>query len=456
MSWNLTTRKIQYLLAVLVLFAALVLPDGQARTASKSSCQPHRPMWVTSGPYPPMVHPVRVGIATRAPMARIAVWAPGWVFVDNQPMMPLKPQVQYVITSGKLQELSTGQSFPLPRDRRTQIAARDAMGNYAVWANNRWWRGSLEIICIGNSVTVVNLLDLEDYLQGVVPSEMPASWHPEALKSQAVAARSYAWAHLAQNNGSKWFRSEGYDLVPDVRDQAYKGLAAEAPSTRLAVYHTQGVILRDSGRVKPGFYRATVGDYYENLNIRKKSVPAATLERLTGVKNIVGVTVKRWDTNLNAHTIQVMGAKSKPIEVYGVALAKMIGLSTAGILDIHEEGSNWVFTCRGPGNGARGLSQHGANALAKNGWRYEQILQHYYQDSDGQLRLEFIDGYSRAAAAASYAAAAQAFYRRYAPPPQQQPPQQQSSTASNASNSSNSSNGSNVSNASNGSNDSSD
>ncbi|HEY9871414.1 MAG TPA: hypothetical protein V6D08_19810, partial [Candidatus Obscuribacterales bacterium] len=92
---------------------------------------------------------------------------------------------------------------------------------------------------------------------------------------------------------------------------------------------------------------------------------------------------------------QVMGQK-KNREVYGVALAKMLGLQTAGILDVHEEGPNWVFTYRGPGNGARGLSQHGANMLANNGWQYHQILQQYYQDTDGQLRLDYVDGYRAA------------------------------------------------------------
>ncbi len=358
--------------------------------------------WPNFGPYPPMVHPVRIGIGTRAPVARIAVWAPGWVFVDNRPLMALKPQVIYQITPGRITELATGRAVSLPLDKRTQIAARDMTGTYAVWANNRWWRGSLELI-LTRGVTTINLLDLEDYLQGVVPSEMPASWQLEALKAQAVAARSYAVAHLGSGH-SKWYNSEGFDLVPDVRDQAYKGLAAEANSTRIAVYQTQGIILKDAGRIKPGFYRATVGDYYENLNIRTKAVPKATLEKLTGVSGIVGVTVKRWDANLNAHTIQVMGSKRGAKEVYGIALAKMLGLSTAGILDVKEEGNNWVFTCRGPGNGARGLSQHGANTLAKNGWRYEQILQHYYQDADGQLRLEFIDRSSYAAAAAAAAA----------------------------------------------------
>ncbi len=394
------THRFERIFAVALACLAVFWPDSVALSATKKPEIERPTSWPTFGPYPPMVHPVRIGIGTRASVARIAVWSPGWVFVDNRPLMQLKPQVIYQVSPGRITELATGRSISLPLDKRTQIAARDAMGSYTVCANNRWWRGSLELI-LTRGVTTINLLDLEDYLQGVVPSEMPASWQLEALKAQAVAARSYAVAHLGR--GSKWLGSEGFDLVPDVRDQAYKGLAAEAPSTRIAVFATQGIILKDAGKIKPGFYRATVGDYYENLNIRTKSVPKATLEKLTGVSGIAGVTVKRWDSNLNAHTIQVMGKRGAK-EVYGIALAKMLGLSTPGILDVKEDGSNWVFTCRGPGNGSRGLSQHGANSLAKNGWRYEQILQHYYQDTDGQLRLSFIDQSSYAAAVAAAAA----------------------------------------------------
>ncbi len=136
---------------------------------------------------------------------------------------------------------------------------------------------------------------------------------------------------------------------------------------------------------------------FENLNIRKSTVSQANLERVTGVKNIVGVTVRQWDATGNAVRVAIMGTKEAK-EVYGIALAKMLNFATAGILDVHEEGPNWVFTCRGPGNGARGLSQHGANKLAKGGWRFDQILQQYYQDPDGKLRLDFVHGYHGVAA----------------------------------------------------------
>lgn len=334
-------------------------------------------------PYPPMIHPIRIGLIHKASSVRVAVWTPGAVFVDGKPIFPLKAGMVYSIQPGKITELGTGASSPLPFDRRAHISAPD----YRVWANNRWWRGCLELISSSGGITLINLLDIEDYLLGVVPSEMPSSWHQEALKCQAVAARSYAWAHMG--NGSKW-KSEGYDLVPDVRDQAYKGLAAEASSTMRAVMSTRNIILKNADKVKPGFYRAWVGDDMENLNIRKSRIPEAHLEKITGIKNIVGVTVKQFLPNGNAHSITIMGAKNSR-DVDGVALARMLGFATAGILDVHDEGPTWLFTYRGPGNGARGLSQHGANMFANRGWRFDQILTQYYQDDDGKLRLGYID-----------------------------------------------------------------
>ncbi|HEY9676368.1 MAG TPA: SpoIID/LytB domain-containing protein [Drouetiella sp.] len=393
-TWQRAVFRVAVLLGIVLLTYYVLKLDAEAAKRAPANTEYDSLRSVNFAPYPPMIYPVRVGIGTRKAATRIAVWSPGAVFIDTTPIFTLQPGLVYQIANGRITEYATGRSVQLPRDKRTRIASRD----YQVWCDSKWWRGSLEIIHFGNSLTVINLLDLENYLMGVVPSEMPSSWHLEALKAQAVAARSYAYAHMGAN--SKWFRSEGYDVVPDVRDQAYKGRAAEALSTDRAIRETQGIILKDSGRVKPGFYRAWVGDAMENLNIRRKDVPTSLLEKLTGVHQIVGVTVKQMDPNMNAHSIQVMGAKNSK-EVYGIELAKRLGLSTAGILDAHENGANWTFTYRGPGNGSRGLSQHGADMLASRGWNFEQILRQYYQDNDGRLRLDYMDGYKAAAAAYS-------------------------------------------------------
>ena len=337
-------------------------------------------------PYPPLVYPTRIGLTCRSPLSHVVVWSPGALFINEKPVFTLAPQRVYSLQGGRITELASGRSYKLPQDQRAYITASD----YQVWTNNRWYEGCLELVVRGNRITVINLLDLEEYLRGVVPAEMPSTWQLEALKAQAVAARSYAYAHTG--SGSKWYRTEGYDLVPDVRDQAYKGLAVYSKSSDWAVKLTHGIVLEDSGRVKPGFYRAWVGDNFENLNMRQSTVRNTILEKITGVPNIIGVTVKQWEPNGNARSLQVIGEK-KSREVSAVAFAKMLHFSTACILDAREQGNNWLFTYRGPGNGARGLSQHGANTLAAKGWLFDQILQQYYQDPDGHLKFARMDRY---------------------------------------------------------------
>lgn len=387
---TLITMRKTFLYLLIVVLAAM--PASAAKTVSKVApkTQDSSRLFVPFGPYPrPMPHPIAVGILVRVPSAYFAIWNPGAVFVDGRPVFALKPRQAYLISGGQIVDMAGGPSFTLPVDKRSVIASADTAGEYYFWTANRWYRGSLEIINYGNVFTGVNVLDLESYLFGVVPSEMPANWHLEALKAQAVAARSYAVAHMG--SGSKWRRSEGFDVVPDVRDQAYKGLAKEALSTHQAVNSTIGQVLKDSNRVKPGFYRATVGDTREeDLNVRSRSVSSSTLEKLVGVPNIVGVTVKKWDIYGNATHLQILGQK-KNTEVSGIALAQRLGFTTAGILDVNQQGDNWVFEYRGPGNGSRGLSQHGAQKLASAGWSYFLILQQYYQDTDGILRLESIN-----------------------------------------------------------------
>ena len=97
----------------------------------------------------------------------------------------------------------------------------------------------------------MNVVGLEAYLQGVVPREMPSAWPPEALKAQAVAARSYA---LATRAGRRAF-----DLYADVRSQVYGGVAAEEPATTTAVDATAGQVVLYDGKVATTFFFSTSG-----------------------------------------------------------------------------------------------------------------------------------------------------------------------------------------------------
>jgi stage II sporulation protein D len=120
------------------------------------------------------------------------------------------------------------------------------------------YRGSLEFRPNGSGgVYTVNVVGLDDYVQGVIAAEMPSTWSAEALKAQAVAARTYA----ITTDVAGGF----YNLYPDTRSQMYRGLAAETPATDAAVAATSGQIVTYDGAPAVTYFFASSGGYTENV-----------------------------------------------------------------------------------------------------------------------------------------------------------------------------------------------
>ncbi|MBR2068164.1 MAG: SpoIID/LytB domain-containing protein [Candidatus Gastranaerophilales bacterium] len=117
----------------------------------------------------------------------------------------------------------------------------------------RWYRGDIMIYNFEGKLTIINNLPLEEYLLGVVPSEMPSKWNIEAHKAQAIAARSYAIANLNKRG------SHGYDLKDTPADQAYGGATSETPQTTHAVLSTKGEVLTYDDKIIPAYYHASSG-----------------------------------------------------------------------------------------------------------------------------------------------------------------------------------------------------
>lgn len=181
-----------------------------------------------------------------------------------------------------------------------------------VSTKGKWYRGKLMIKNIGGKLTVINDIELEDYLKGVVPSEMPPSWEFEALKAQAIAARSFALANLGKQ--AKY----GYDLKDNTEDQAYGGASAETNVTNRAVDETHGLVLTYDMKIISAYYSASAG------GMTSTSVWGGYVPYLHSVPS--------FDDNV---------AKK--------------------------------------GHGV-GMSQHGANNLAKQGYNAYQILQYFYSN----------------------------------------------------------------------------
>lgn len=132
------------------------------------------------------------------------------------------------------------------------------LGTAANGVRDGVYRGTLEIrTAVGPGLNAINALELESYVRGVVPNESPSGWPLEALRAQAVAARTYA---LASNVGGR-----GFDQYADVRSQVYRGYLSETPSTAVAVDTTRGEVVTYGGRVVVTYFFSTSGGQTEDI-----------------------------------------------------------------------------------------------------------------------------------------------------------------------------------------------
>ena len=133
-----------------------------------------------------------------------------------------------------------------------RIVIKPEAGGF-VSVKRKWYRGHFQLYNDGSGLTVINDIPIEQYLKGVVPSEMPSGWEHDAHKAQAIAARSYALANLGKRG------KYGYDLKDTPEDQAYGGASAETVHTNDAVSETEGIVLVYDGKIIPAFYSASAG-----------------------------------------------------------------------------------------------------------------------------------------------------------------------------------------------------
>jgi len=131
------------------------------------------------------------------------------------------------------------------------------LGTQANGVRNGLYRGVLEVSPSPSGVMAVNAVELESYLRGVVPAESPASWPAEALKAQAVAARTYALTTRKPVTG--------FDHYADTRSQVYNGVAAERPSTDAAIAATAGEVVTHGGKPVVTYFFSTSGGRTENV-----------------------------------------------------------------------------------------------------------------------------------------------------------------------------------------------
>jgi stage II sporulation protein D len=174
--------------------------------------------------------------------------------------MPSREVIAYASGSSKIFSTSAPVAF-----------ASEDENNSPVRFNDKPYRGRLEVFANPRgALTVVNVLSLEDYVRGVVPNELSPGSYPaiEALKAQAVAARTYAIRNRNQ------FAAQGFDLLPTTRSQVYGGLSTEQPLSTRAVEETRGIVATYQNEPINALYTSTCGGRTEDAeNIFNEATP---------------------------------------------------------------------------------------------------------------------------------------------------------------------------------------
>jgi stage II sporulation protein D len=166
------------------------------------------------------------------------------------------------------------------------------------------YRGAVEVRTEGAGVTAINVLDIDTYIRGVVAGEMPSSWPLEALKAQAVTARTYA---LATRKTSGLF-----DQYPDTRSQVYRGVTGESVRSDAAVRQTAGRILTYGGEPAVTYYFSTSGGHTENVEF--SFVGSLAKPWLIGVPDPYDTQspYHRWTVNTSAASLdRALGAPGR-------------------------------------------------------------------------------------------------------------------------------------------------
>ena len=272
-----------------------------------------------------------------------------------------------------------------------------------IYAGSKLYRGSLEVKWRAPGLMVVNTLDLEEYLYGVVPKEAPAQWEMAALRAQAVVARTYALYKRARQ------ANPDYDIAAHyVRDQHYEGYGAEHARTTRAVDDTQGLVLTCQGELIPAYYHAESAGYTENSEHVWSSANAC-LRAVKAPLNPASPYLQ-WSASVPLQDMRAALAKQgyavgvirslEPVERsatgrimqlkishragetvlrgtdFRLALGPEVIRSTRFTVQIRD--GRAFFSGQGWGHGV-GLCQWCSQGMAELGYDYEAILTHYYQ-----------------------------------------------------------------------------
>lgn len=302
-----------------------------------------------------------------------------------------------------------------------------------IWVSGREYRGLIELRSNGKGgLTVVNELNVENYLRGVVPVEI-GRLKPDqiaAVKAQAIAARTYVLAHRGRR------AALGFDVYGTVDDQVYRGYGVESPVTDRAIAETHGIIAVYKGKMIDTYYSSTCGGATDNIHDGWKSSPVSYLKSVRDKGRGLGDFCHaspwyRWEARWDRASLEQILAASLPaklrgrngrVELKDIRIRKRSESGRVHILEIRTgsgkteiRGDAIRSVLRRPTNGnpslrstlfnlkirkdaagrpkdiliegggfghGIGMCQTGAIGMSDRGYRFDQILKHYYRGID--------------------------------------------------------------------------
>lgn len=273
--------------------------------------------------------------------------------------------------------------------------------------NGRRYRGQIEILeGRPGKITAINILPLEDYLCGVLGSEVILAWPAAALQAQAIVSRTYALHQMGRR------RNESYDVVSDTLDQSYKGMEQETDRARAIVRETRGVVLAYGRKIFATYYHSTCGGrtaavsdalqqptsaplsgvacgfcqesrYYQWSSTVPQTELVQTLARSgRPMAALLGLHLRRIGQDGRVGAVELEHTHGRTA-LSAVELRRLLGPDRlrSTCFQARLQGQEVHFQGRGWGHGV-GLCQWGAQGMASLGHTVEAILHHYYPGAE--------------------------------------------------------------------------
>jgi stage II sporulation protein D len=351
-----------------------------------------------------------------------------------------------LITGGKSENIVVDESVVIrpakPEGTVTLFDVKFGSDNFWSSAEDRSYRGEMELGIDNGIIEIINVLNVEEYLYGVVPAEMPSNWPLEALKTQAVSARSETMAKLGRH------KSDGFDLCAEVHCQVYSGVEKETELGNMAVDSTRGIILEYNSKPVDAIYSSNCGGHtqdnifgdkeavayftgVEDMDEKQKlvfplspfemeswlkdppsgiycNVPEYSklsafrwiriyspqqlrqmLDNFSPVGEIKRVIVAKRNPSGHVDKLKIVGQDSSCVIEKEFNIRKVLGNLRSSMFKVETRygkdrlPKEFIFYGGGWGHGV-GMCQAGACGMAKSGKSYQEILRHYF--SRAQLK----------------------------------------------------------------------